>query len=97
MCFYSARVFRIFLAMTCLVAALIFGSHWFHFLVAPVLPLIFPGFFIFGEEWEPRLGVWGALVVGWVISIPGTYILAWLLGTFILAPRHSPSGSHENT
>ncbi len=39
------------------------------------------------EEWEPALGVWGALLVGWIISLPGTYILARLCGRFILAAR----------
>ena len=77
--FFSATVFRTFLVLTCIVAALIFGSHWFHPFAFLVLPLILPGFFFFGEEWEPALGVWGALVFGWAISVPLTYLLAWFI------------------
>jgi hypothetical protein len=84
--FFTARVFKVFLVMTFVVGACIFGSHWFHPLVIPALPLIFPGFFIFGEEWEPALGVWGALVAGWIISLPGTYFLAWVFSRAIPAP-----------
>jgi len=93
--FFSPSVFRVFLLLTCLVAVLIFGSHWFHPLVLPVLPLIAPGFLFFGEEWEPTLGVWGALVVGWIISVPGTYVLAWLCSRLMIAPKQNGGEPHE--
>ena len=76
--FFSLSVLRAFLVLTILVAALIFGSHWIHALVIPVFPLILPGLFMFGEQWEPKFGVWGALFVGWLVSVPGTYLIAWL-------------------
>src|SRR6476619_950520 len=76
--FFSISVLRTFLVLTILVAALIFGSHWMHALVIPVFPLILPGIFMFGEEWEPKFGVWGALFIGWLVSVPCTYLIAWL-------------------
>src|SRR5512142_1763546 len=51
--FFSTTVLRVFGVLTCSVAALIFGSHWIHALVVPVFPLILPGMFMFGYEWEP--------------------------------------------
>ena len=92
---FSVKVFRVFVVLTCLVAVCIFGSHWFHPLVVPVLPLIFPGLLLFGEEWEPTLGVWGALAAGWIISLPGTYILAWVFSRVILPPRQGSGEPHE--
>ena len=88
---FSTSVFRVFLILTCGVAAFIFGSHWFHPLVIPVFPLILPGVLMFGEEWEPKFGVWGALFVGWLVSVPGTFVLAWLLGTFVFTHRDGAS------
>lgn len=93
--FFSLKVFRVFAVLTSVVAALILGSHWVHPLGLIVLPLVFPGCFIFGDEWEPKLGVWGALLAGWIISMPVTYIAAYTI-CFLFSMGNDQSGNDDD-
>ncbi len=88
--FFARKVLKIFVIITFVVGTLIIVSHWYHVCILPVLPLLSPGFLIFGHEWEPRLGTWGALLAGWVVSLPLSYVLAWMLSCVIASQRTKP-------
>ena len=85
--FFSTTVLKVFAIFLCVVIALAVASRWSRVCGLLLLPLDWPGLFFLGDEWEPRLGVWGARAAGVLFSIPGTYILAWLWCIFIAAKR----------
>jgi hypothetical protein len=88
--FVSFGAAGVFVLLTCVVGSLIVISRWYPAASWPIVPLIFPGIWIFGINWEERLGVWGARIVAWLISIPGTYLLAYLFSRIARSRRRAP-------
>lgn len=82
--YFVLRTLRCFTALTLVVAGLLVASGWSRICGWITIPLIFPGFFFLADEWEPKLGFWGARLAGWIFSFPATFVLAFVLSSISL-------------
>jgi hypothetical protein len=77
---FKKRVIPIFVVLSCLIAALAVAAHKYPVCGLALLPLDFPGVFVLGDEWEPKLGLWGATFAVWAFSQPPALLMALGLG-----------------
>jgi hypothetical protein len=72
--------FGVMLLAVCILAAL---SRWVPLCGLFLLPLDWPGVFIFGSEWEASFGVWGSRLAAILVSIPSIFVLALPASAFV--------------
>lgn len=76
--FFSRKVLRVFAALACIVTGLAIASRWWPVCGLLLLPVNFPGMFLFGDEWGSTWGVWNTRLAMILFALPGTYLTSWI-------------------